>query len=60
MSYPEGVNQGVNLGRLKGKRHCKCSGIVIHELFLSQLSDNIPKALALEAACVRLLTPSFP
>jgi len=45
---------------LKEKRHCKCSGIVRRELFLSQLSDNIPKALALEAACVRLLTPSFP
>ena len=60
MSYSKRVNHGVNLGRLKRRTPLLVSGIMIRKFLLSQLSDNIPKTLALAPAWVRLLTPSLP
>lgn len=65
MSYPEGVNRSVNHRRIGIKKRTGLSRSVRSmEFHLSaqavQAADKIPRVLALAAARVRLLTPSFP
>jgi hypothetical protein len=65
MSYPEGVNRRVNrqpLGKQKTNHYYPVRQILDFYFPMKNYLavDKIPKVLALAAACVRLLTPSFP